>query len=157
MVRYARKSWHAGMALDLCWRACRLGHRLSWSFIVRTFRYMLCSKAGLMMAAWAAETCSHTWFNFISAYCWNCCVWTKIYIRFDLSWFTSDPDTSRHEAGSISSLINNRTVRRHVIESVIKYTTESNSEQVEHNATYNLVFIYFFLIQINKSSNVRVM
>ena len=33
------------------------------------------------MAVWAAETCSHTWFNFISAYYWNCCVWTKIYIR----------------------------------------------------------------------------
>ena len=48
-------------------------------------RNMLCFKAGLMMAAWAAETCSHTWFNFISAYYWNCCVWRKIYIRFILS------------------------------------------------------------------------
>ena len=52
------------------------------SHIVRTFRNMLCFKAGLMMAVWAAETCSHTWFNFISAYYWNCCVWTEIYIRF---------------------------------------------------------------------------
>ena len=33
------------------------------SHIVRTFRNMLCFKAGLMMASWAAETCSHTWFK----------------------------------------------------------------------------------------------
>ena len=33
------------------------------SHIVRTFRNMLCFKAGLIMAAWAAETCSHTWFK----------------------------------------------------------------------------------------------
>jgi hypothetical protein len=60
----------------------------------------------------------------------------------------------RHEAGSISSLINNRTVLRHVTESVVKYTTESNSEEVEHNVTYSLVLNFF--IRINKIGNVRV-
>jgi len=49
----------------------------------------------------------------------------------------------RHEAGSISSLINSRTVRRHVIESVVKYTTESNLEEVEHNVTYSVAFKMF--------------
>ena len=52
---------------------------------MRTFRNMLCFKAGLIMSAWVAETCSHTWFNFISAYYWNCCVWTEIYVRFNMN------------------------------------------------------------------------
>ena len=65
--------------------ACANTCKRMGSHIVRTFRSMLCFKAGLMMAAWAAETCSHTCFNFVCAYYWNCCVWTEIYIRFVLS------------------------------------------------------------------------
>ena len=74
------------------------------SHIVRTFRNMLCFKAGLMMAAWAAETCSHTWFNFISAYYWNGCVWTKIYIRFlKIGWGEWGYFVNRYRLGNGNS------------------------------------------------------
>ena len=41
------------------------------SHIVRTPRYLFCFWAGLLMAAWAAETCRHRLINFIITYYWK--------------------------------------------------------------------------------------
>ena len=51
----------------------RCAHNMG-SHIVHTSRYLFCFWAGLMMAAWAAETCRHTSINFIVTYYWNGCV-----------------------------------------------------------------------------------
>ena len=60
-----------------------------WSYIVCTPSYLFCFWSGLMIVAWAAETCRHTLINFIVTYYWKLlCLDVNIYIYIYIYIYT---------------------------------------------------------------------